>query len=68
MHKLKIISLGLYPAALCSCGKWGFACTAKPRETIEDKRRLLNQAFEEHLASQNVIMLATDEGWKEWAA
>ena len=48
-HKLRILNLGYWPAALCSCGKWGFIFTAMDGETPPMREKHIRTAHAEHV-------------------
>ena len=47
-HQLEIISVGLYPAAVCTCKKWGFAFTRTPGDTMKTVKARIEEAHQEH--------------------
>lgn len=49
-HNLEIISVGTYPAACCSCDKWGHTFTHKVGDTTQTKLAALELAHAEHVA------------------
>lgn len=48
-HELRVLSLGMQPACICECERFGYAFSHRPGDTQEGKLKMMEEAHRAHL-------------------